>query len=762
MNFTEATLRSCRKVCELCPGEPIGEFVAVDYVLFAAVLAISALIGVFYMVKEARAAKQATADDVLMGGRDIGIFPIAMSLMASFMSAITVLGTPTEMYNNNTSYWIAGMAMILTVIVTNHVFLPFFHNLNLTSAYELLYMGVVLYAPSLALNQVTGLSLELSIVAIGLVCTFYTALGGLRAVVWTDTFQTFVVMAGLIAIIVQGSIDLGGFEQVWNIADTGGRIHFIDWDADPTVRHSIWALIIGSFVGQLTIYAANQTMIQRYLAIKEIKNSQRALYVSLPLTLILSTVVCLVGLVIYSTYHDCDPYIMNMLLPFLVMDKLTFLPGLPGLFVACLFSASLSSISSGLNALAIVILEDIFKLYWEWRGTDVSPTWMARIAKLLGLLCGGLVIGIAFLSRFLGQTVLQIMLSIFGMVGGPLLGLFISGIFFPWINSAGALCGLIVSAVMAFWVGVGGTVVLPPPPIHGVSAAVCDVIQRNCSSSSNNNTGVSTTLSSTLISTTMAATTSTPSINGDDIWIYHLSYLWYGLFAVLISLIVGIVVTLFSAFFTDMNESEDIEPHLIHSVVDRVCCYLPLSCQRVHRFRRTYQFQLFSIYSTIEMLCENFCIQVQSKLSMYISKFFVYSGVKTVCIINHIKMIFTKTCSSREILICFCNFDEIEIATIQKYSDSNTYHSKTGIDAPYPVSDDDIDMKPKIGGIYRNGNTTRELDPDYESKFHSLLNDRNLSNQIHFLQEKSVLSSVCKLRDNGNLIPKMIDAILSR
>lgn len=136
MNFTEATLRSCRKVCELCPGEPIGEFVAVDYVLFAAVLAVSALIGVFYMVKEARAAKQATADDVLMGGRDIGIFPIAMSLMASFMSAITVLGTPTEMYNNNTSYWIAGMAMILTVAVTNHVFLPFFHNLNLTSAYE--------------------------------------------------------------------------------------------------------------------------------------------------------------------------------------------------------------------------------------------------------------------------------------------------------------------------------------------------------------------------------------------------------------------------------------------------------------------------------------------------------------------------------------------------------------------------------------------------------------------------------------------------
>lgn len=607
MTVLNSSYASCRKVCELCPGEQIGSFVAVDYVLFAAVLVISALIGVYYMVKEYLAAKAATSEDVLMGGRDIGIFPIAMSLMASFMSAITVLGTPTEMYNNNTSYWIAGLSMIITVIVTNHVFLPFFHDLSLTSAYEylerrfnravrvcasiifmlnmLLYMGVVLYAPSLALNQVTGLKLELSIVCIGLVCTFYTALGGLRAVVWTDTFQTFVVMAGLIAIIVVGSRDLGGFGEVWDIANKGGRIQFIDWDPNPTTRHSIWALIIGSFFGQLTIYAANQTMIQRYLAIKEIKNSQKALYLSLPLTLILSTVVCLVGLVIYATYHDCDPYLLDMvhardqLLPFLVMDKLTFLPGLPGLFVACLFSASLSSISSGLNALAIVILEDVLKLWWDYRGNAPSPLWQGRIAKLLGLFAGGLVIGIAFLSQFLGQTVLQIMLSIFGMVGGPLLGLFISGIFFPFINSTGALCGLITSAVMAFWVGVGGTVLLPVPEVMHVSTEMCSIIQRNCSSSSNST--ISSTISSTIATTTQATLSSE-----DNLWIYHLSYLWYGLFATLLSLIVGILVTFITSCCLGFNEPEDVDANLIHRLVDRVCCFLPVTCQRVHRLEK--------------------------------------------------------------------------------------------------------------------------------------------------------------------------------
>ncbi|XP_060064282.1 sodium-coupled monocarboxylate transporter 1-like [Ylistrum balloti] len=616
--YTESSLKTCKKVCELCDGEQIGSFVAVDYVLFAGVLVVSALIGVFYMVQEARAAKQATADDVLMGGRDIGIFPIAMSLMASFMSAITVLGTPTEMYNNNTSYWIAGNAIIITTILTNHVFLPFFHKLSLTSAYEylekrfnvvvrvcaslifmmnmLLYMGVVLYAPALALNQVTGLSLSLSIVCIGLVCTFYTALGGLRAVVWTDTFQTFVVMAGLIAIIVVGSREVGGLDRVWQIAEHGGRIHFIDWSADPTVRHSFWALVIGSIVGQLTIYAANQTMIQRYLAIKEITNSKRALYVSLPLTLILSTVVCLVGIVIYATYHDCDPKILNLvkardqLLPFLVMDKLTFLPGLPGLFVASLFSASLSSISSGLNALAIVILEDILKIYWRHNGGEPLPVVQGRIAKVLGFICGGMVIGIAFLSQFLGQTVLQIMLSIFGMVGGPLLGLFLNGIFLPWVNSAGAFCGLVCSAVLTFWVGVGGSVILPIPPIKKVSASICQHFQRNCTSSADNQNTATLYSTMTPISTiyyntsTEIPTAATP--NGQDLWIYHISYLWYALFAVLISLFVGTVVTLLSNFCTDLNRPEDLDKELVHPVSDRVCCYPALSCQKVNRLTK--------------------------------------------------------------------------------------------------------------------------------------------------------------------------------
>ena len=114
-------------------------FQLLDYCLFVAVLFISALIGIYYLLKEKWMAKAATSDDILMGGREMHLFPVAMSLVASYMSAITVLGIPTEMYVFGTQYWLVALSGFMTYPVTCHVFLPFFHNLQLASAYQVSY-----------------------------------------------------------------------------------------------------------------------------------------------------------------------------------------------------------------------------------------------------------------------------------------------------------------------------------------------------------------------------------------------------------------------------------------------------------------------------------------------------------------------------------------------------------------------------------------------------------------------------------------------
>jgi sodium-coupled monocarboxylate transporter 8/12 len=114
----------------------MATFQALDYILFIGVLMISTFVGIYYIIKEKLAPKQSTSDDLLMGGREMAVFPVAMSLIASYMSAITVLGIPTEMYVFGAQYWLVALSGLMTYPVTCHMFLPFFHNMQLSSAYQ--------------------------------------------------------------------------------------------------------------------------------------------------------------------------------------------------------------------------------------------------------------------------------------------------------------------------------------------------------------------------------------------------------------------------------------------------------------------------------------------------------------------------------------------------------------------------------------------------------------------------------------------------
>lgn len=160
-----------------------------------------------------------------------------------------------------------------------------------------LYIGIVLYAPALALNAVTGLNKIASIIAVGVVCTFYSTIGGMKAVLITDVFQvlvhlflvetiiiskylitficlfsfnhlkSFLMFASVICVCVKGSIDAGGVTKVWEIANDGGRIQFTNLSLDPSVRHTLWTQLIGGIFTFTSLYAVNQTQVPLLLVI---------------------------------------------------------------------------------------------------------------------------------------------------------------------------------------------------------------------------------------------------------------------------------------------------------------------------------------------------------------------------------------------------------------------------------------------------------------------------------------------------------------
>ncbi|NXD45672.1 SC5A6 protein, partial [Copsychus sechellarum] len=285
------------------------EFTAIDYSIFALLLVLSSAIGLFYALTGDR---QRTVQEFLLANRDMGCLPVALSLLASFQSAVAILGVPAEIFRFGTEYWFLGCSYFLGLLIPAHVFIPVFYRLRITSTYEYLelrfnktvrvlgtvtfifqmvsgagavrgagfggwawlstalpcpqviYMGVVLYAPALALNAVTGFDLWSAVLTMGLVCTLYTTLGGLKAVIWTDVFQTLVMLAGQVAVIVVGAWRVGGMARVWHVAEQEGKISGIDLDPNPLERHTFWSLAVGGIFMMLSLYGVNQAQVQRY------------------------------------------------------------------------------------------------------------------------------------------------------------------------------------------------------------------------------------------------------------------------------------------------------------------------------------------------------------------------------------------------------------------------------------------------------------------------------------------------------------------
>ncbi|KAL5288547.1 hypothetical protein ACFFRR_009023 [Megaselia abdita] len=515
-----------------------------DYVVLVAVLITSASIGIYYRIT---GGKQKTTTEYLLADRSMSALPVSFTLMASFMSAITLLGVSTESYQFGILFVVINISYILTTPLAAYLYLPVFYKLQTTSVYEylelrfgkttrlvssiaystqmILYMGIVLYAPALALEAITGINKTVAILAIGLVCTFYSTIGGMKAVIVTDVFQSFLMFGAVLSICITAIVMAGGVSEVWNTADAGGRIEFLNFDIDPTTRHSWWSLIIGGGIIYLSLYGVNQTQVQRLMTVKTLKSAERSLWLNLPILSALSFSTLFSGLSIYYYYKDCDPLLngrittRDQMMPLFVIDTMGKYPGLAGLFVSGIFSGSLSTVSSSVSSLAAVTLEDYLKpAYLLIMKKPMLETNTTLPSKIMACFYGIVCIGLAFLAGSLGG-VLQASLTIFGVVGGPLLGVFTLGMFTTKSNQKGVISGFVLGLIFGFFVGFGG----PKPPLP-----VLDFSTEGCSNNA-----------------TIPILTKSSSVQSEDFyWIYRVSYLWYPVMCFVITTVFGYVFSL--------------------------------------------------------------------------------------------------------------------------------------------------------------------------------------------------------------------------
>uniref|UniRef100_A0A3P8SUL4 Solute carrier family 5 member 8 n=1 Tax=Amphiprion percula TaxID=161767 RepID=A0A3P8SUL4_AMPPE len=547
------------------PGE-VGSFAVADYLVFGGMLVLSAAIGVY---KGWTSRDQSGSGHFLTGNRKLTALPVSTSLITTFMTSVTLLTNPVEVYNYGGIFGLLCFSYTVAIFVSSEIFMPFFYRLGFTSIYEylelrfnrtirllgillfmlqtMLFNGLIIYAPALALNQGAGVDLWGGIISTAIICTIYCTLGGMKAVVWTCVLQIGVMLAGNLSVIIKAVMLQGGVSTVLSDAQEGGRMNFWDFDPNPLRRHTFWTLTIGGVAGWSGIYGTSQAQVQTYISCKSVTHARVAMYINLLglICIMLSSVFA--GFCLYSVYKNCDPLTAGLvsasdqMMPYLVMDIMKGYPGLPGLYFAGVYSGTLSTVSCTINSLTAVTLVDLIKPY-----TTLSTKHLSILSKGLKKI---IICVRCFFDTELVYSFTQAVVIVSGIIQGPMFGVFTLGVLCPFANSKGVMSGLVSGVLVSLCVCLGALFSPPTPEMTRplpLTTAGCNF------TTSPNWTSTAPPTQPTLFATTV-------SHNSSDIhqlaegW-QSISYLYFGNVGTLACLIVGVIVSLLTGGW---NETVD-------------------------------------------------------------------------------------------------------------------------------------------------------------------------------------------------------------
>ena len=416
--------------------------------------------------------KNKSAEDYFVAGKRVVWWAAGLSIFSTMLSAITYLSLPAKAYANNWIWFIFNMFIPIMAPFIIYCFLPFYRRLGITSIYEFLEMrfdsglrklgsvsfaifqlarmGIVILLPALALSAVTGWDVQYCIIAMGILSTIYTVLGGIEAVIWTDVIQTIVLVGGaLIAlIIIIGQVD-GGFSTIIESANKQGKLKMIntDWKFVNGID-SIWVIILGGIFSQILSYGTDQAVVQRYLTTSTEKEAAKAIWTNAILSVPVSFLFFGVGTALFVYYQQQPTNIepiskIDQIFPYFILQQMP--AGLAGLVIAGVFAAAMSSLDSSMHSISTAFTTDFLS-----SGKD-SET-ILRTAKRLTLILGILgTMSALYIASQDSKNLWDTLMGYVGLILGTLGGLFTLAIFTNRTSSIHAWIG-VIAAVLALYI----------------------------------------------------------------------------------------------------------------------------------------------------------------------------------------------------------------------------------------------------------------------------------------------------------------------
>jgi SSS family transporter len=439
-----------------------------DWAVILLYLVGTSAIGLYYYLRE----KKHSNDEFFLGGRNIPWWAAGVSLYATGTSAISYIAIPAKSFDTNWLYLAANVIGLMGNFFIAIWIVPLIRRLNLMSVYQYLEMrfhpkirvlasalaivlqlggrmSIVLFLPSLAMAAVTGLNVTDSILIMGVVTIVYTFMGGMKAVIWTDFIQVFVMLGGAFFAIGYMVLHLdGGFPELLRVAAADDKMRIFDWSFDLT-KATVWGFLLAAVIGVIT-YPQDQVMMQRVLSTKSDKEAGWSMWTLAAIVVPGSFTFFAIGTVLYVFYQQ-HPDRLNPLLnvdstfPQFIASELPV--GITGLLIAGIFAASMSTLSSCINSVATLVSVDFYERYAK----NPTPAKSVRLAEWMTVIGGLIGVGTALLLAMVDvKSALDKSYELAGLLGGGFAGCYGLGLFTRRANWQGAMIGVIGSLVVTF------------------------------------------------------------------------------------------------------------------------------------------------------------------------------------------------------------------------------------------------------------------------------------------------------------------------
>ena len=418
--------------------------------------------------------KQTSSNEFALGGRNVHWLVSGLALFATGCSAFSFMAIPAQCYATNLVWMLPALLIPLTIIPQAFFVIPLIRRLNLTSTYEFLErrfhpslrllasfqsvsfltlgrMSVVMLLPALAINAVTGLDITLSILIMGVLTTFYTFMGGVEAVMWTDVLQAILKLGTPIILFIVIFFKIGGGPvQVaatdWEYSKFTLAILSVDF-TQPVV----WIFIMTAlFV--ITGFASEQQMVQRVLCTPSVNEARKATLISGVFGILSALVFQLLGIAFFAYFHHhpgkLDPTMNNdQIVPLFIVQCLP--AGVSGMLVAGIFAAAMSVLSGTMHSVGTLLSEDFYRRMFP-KASDRSHLWVMRIGTFAVGVIGTTIALIMAKSEI--TSMFKTWNNICALLGGGFVGIYTLGMFTRRTNAPGAFIGAIASVFMTIYI----------------------------------------------------------------------------------------------------------------------------------------------------------------------------------------------------------------------------------------------------------------------------------------------------------------------